>query len=156
MSRLQSVLWVAFAACWVIPILRMCQAIGGCQWIGHMGHTGSVVTAALMIALCSLAPISSFLSGAVPGVLRFMPVLASALHLLHAAWFFYFVSANGHVPPLLRVPFMLLGMVFPSAIVTANISILLALYVALPFACLVLAVFGRRDATTSGIAEPAP
>lgn len=141
MTRVQSLLWAALGAGWIIPILRLCQVIGGCQWIGHMGQTGAVATAVLMVALCVLAAVASAFFGGIPGIVKLAIVLASSLHLFHAVFFFVLTSSNGHVSPLVMLPFTLVSAAFPSIIVTGNG---VAMYVALPFFCVVLALSARR------------
>jgi hypothetical protein len=153
MSRLPSVLWATFAACWVFPIQQLCQMIGGCQWIEHLGYSGAASTAAVMIVLCALAAYST-LRGTLPPLLRYGLITVSTLHLLNAAWLFYFFAVGGRVSRLLYMPFLLLKTVFPSILVTAQPTIAVALYVVLPLACLVLALRARRLPATTA-AHPA-
>ena len=144
MPRIQALLWAALAACWVVPILRLCQVIGGCQWLGHMGQAGAAATAAAMVALCVLAAIANISHGGVPGVVKLAIVLASSLHLFQAVGFYILTSSNGHASPLVLLPFALVSAVFPSVIVTGNGAVMAALYVALPLFCLALALSARR------------
>jgi|JI10StandDraft_1071094.scaffolds.fasta_scaffold29808_4 hypothetical protein len=148
MSRLPPVLWATFAACWAFPIQQLCQAIGGCQWIQHLGYSGAVSVAATMVVLCVLAAYST-LRGTLPTLLRYGLITISTLHLLRTASFFYFFAVNGRVSPLLYAPFQLLNKVFPSIMVTNRSAIAMALYVVLPLACLVLALRAKRPAATA-------
>lgn len=154
MSRLPSLLWAIFAACWALPIQQLCQVIGGCRWIQHMGQPGAVSTAVVMIALCALAAYHT-LRGTLPSMLRYGLITVSTLHLLHAVWFFYFFAVEGGVSRLFYVPFLLLNQVFPTIMVSTRQALAIALHVVLPLACVVLALFARCPSSASAEAHPA-
>ena len=105
-----------------------------------MGQSGSVAVTVAMICLGVAAAASYALSGRVSRSIAVPLIVGSLIHLVNAAGFFILTSSNGHVSPVVLLPFRLLAALVPTILVTGSWNTMLALYVVLPAFSFLLAM----------------
>jgi hypothetical protein len=114
MHIILATLWTVLAVAWLSGIRSIARAIGGYQWIDHMGKTCPVAMLVLVALLCVAAAVSVALMRRIPISLSIAIAAVVGLHVFNALGTVIVLNMSGRIPPEFLLPFFLVSNALPT------------------------------------------
>lgn len=117
MRLLHSTLWLLFSVAWISAFFVLASMVGGTQWLVHTGQGVRSMMNIFLAILCLAVAIFVVIGSKPPKFLLFAALAVALVHLVNGLGSYLMVTlANNGItaPPLVILPFSLLGLAIPT------------------------------------------